>query len=80
MTWHGFLLEKSNKHGKIDRYRVQELVAHIDSMNDWLRMEFWPRYVSTIPPNGEWIIGKDKGLECRNGRIWNGGGEDIHSN
>lgn len=73
ITQDGFLQSEGNE---IDRAKVKNMVARIDKINQWLRTEYWPRDGS-IPLGGEWVVGKDKGLECRKGRIWYGGGEDV---
>lgn len=79
MTQDGVLQTAGNKdgHDEVDHLRVREFVDRVDSINSWLQTEFWPRSDGTVPLGGEWIIGNEKGLECRKGRIWYGGGEDV---
>jgi hypothetical protein len=63
--------------GEIDHTKVSQLVATIESINAWLQEEYWPTD-GKIQEGGEWIIGQEKGLECRKGTLWYGGGERIH--
>lgn len=50
----------------------------IDLINKWLEVEFWPQEDDTIMPGGDWIVGEEKGLDFRRGRLWYGGGETIY--
>ena len=50
----------------------------IQRINLWLQNEFWPKSNGTIRSGGEWIVGKEKGLDCRKGTLWYGGGETVH--
>ncbi|KAF2455322.1 RNA ligase/cyclic nucleotide phosphodiesterase [Lineolata rhizophorae] len=63
--------------GRLDRGKVAELVEAIDSVNEWLVEEFWPKREGGIREGGEWIVGQEKGLNCRMGTLWYGGGEDV---
>lgn len=63
--------------GQVDHYRVRQLVDKIDSLNDRLRAQFWPTEAGQIPKGGEWIVGQEKGLDFRKGRLWYGGGETV---
>ena len=63
--------------GNVDHGKVAELVNAIDEVNDWLEKKYWPKG-SRLPEGGEWLIGQEKGLECRKGRLWYGGGERLH--
>ena len=42
-----------------------------------LQREHWPKD-GEIKDGGEWIVGHEKGLECKKGRLWYGGGESLH--
>ncbi|TID22068.1 RNA ligase/cyclic nucleotide phosphodiesterase [Venturia nashicola] len=60
-----------------DPSQIEKLVKVIDDMNTWLTDEFWPKEDGTIKEGGEWRIGEEKGLDCRFGTLWYGGGESI---
>ena len=60
--------------------KVQILVDKIEAINAWLQEEYWPkegRQEAVIGYGGEWIVGQEKGLDCRKGTLWYGGGETI---
>lgn len=64
--------------GEVDHARVEELIATIDEINKWLEAEYWSRE-EDVGPNGEWVVGEEKGLEYRKGALWYGsGGETVH--
>lgn len=64
--------------GKVDRAKVEKLVAMIEDINQWLQSEFWPKEGGSIKDGGEWAVGEEKGLDCHKGRLWYGGGEGVH--
>lgn len=67
--------EKTN--GYVDHQKVQALVSEIDEINVWLSREYWP-IAGSKGSAGEWIVGQEKGLDCRKGTLWYGsGGETI---
>ena len=60
--------------------KVQMLVDKIEAINAWLQDEYWPkkgRQEAVVKNGGEWIVGEEKGLDCRKGTLWYGGGETI---
>ena len=60
--------------------KVQTLVDKIEAINAWLQDEYWPkegREQAAIKSGGEWIVGEEKGLDCRKGTLWYGGGETV---
>ena len=60
--------------------KVQMLVDKIEAINAWLQDEYWPKKrleEAVIKKGGEWIVGEEKGLDCRKGVLWYGGGETI---
>lgn len=61
----------------IDPSKVVELVEVIEEINTWLIEEYWPGDDGTIKEGGEWRVGEGKGLDCRFGTLWYGGGESI---
>lgn len=52
-------------------------IQHLDEINVWLEAEYWPKPDSSIKEGGEWTVGEEKGLECRKGTLWYGGGERV---
>ena len=63
----------------VDREKEKRLLDKIDEISDELRKELWPSEDSSVvPAGGEWIVGQEKGLDARQGRLWYGGGETIH--
>ncbi|KAL1646357.1 hypothetical protein SLS58_003316 [Diplodia intermedia] len=62
--------------GKVDGQKVGRLVEKIEEVNEWLRREFWPRE-DGIKEGGEWVVGEGKGLDCRKGALWYGGGGET---
>lgn len=64
--------------GAVDHGKVQKLVEVIEECNAWLKQEYWPKANGgMIKEGGEWLVGHDKGLDCRRGTLWYGGGETI---
>jgi vesicle-fusing ATPase len=62
----------------VDRAKIAKLVETIEQINVWLKEEFWPSVdQATRSDGGEWVIGAEKGLDCRCGAIWYGGGRSI---
>ncbi|KAF2195508.1 AAA-domain-containing protein [Zopfia rhizophila CBS 207.26] len=65
--------------GQPDPQKMEKFISKIEEINDWLQKEFWPEYNNgTIPDGGEWIVGQEKGLNCRMGTVWYGEGESLH--
>jgi vesicle-fusing ATPase len=61
-----------------DPEKMQEWIKKIEEINAWLKDEYWPKEGNeAIKPGGEWIVGEEKGLDCRRGTLWYGGGETI---
>ena len=56
---------------------MKNWLSCIDSINGWLKDEFWPNGNDDVKPGGEWIVGQENGLECRVGACWYGGGETV---
>ncbi|KAI9753983.1 MAG: hypothetical protein M4579_004913 [Chaenotheca gracillima] len=58
-----------------DPAKMRQWIAGIENINDWLRTEFWPADGDgPVKAGGEWIIGEEKGLDCRFGALWYGDG------
>lgn len=62
-----------------DPEKMKKWVEEIEEINQWLRDEYWPKDEdqSSSDTKGEWRVGKEKGLDCRFGTLWYGGGETI---
>lgn len=63
--------------GSFQEGRVKELVMTLEEMNQEMRSRFWS-HDSASNQNDKivrWDIGEEKGLECRTGTLWYGGGE-----
>lgn len=68
----------------IDISKREALISKIEQINEWLQKEYWPQPQESsngheiIPKGGEWIVGEEKGLDFRKGRLWYGGGETVY--
>jgi vesicle-fusing ATPase len=61
-----------------DPEKMKLWIGEIEHINQWLQGEYWPKGGETpIKEGGEWIVGEEKGLDCRVGALWYGGGETI---
>ena len=60
-----------------DPSKVQKLLDQIVKINADLRDRYWPKNDQRIMAGGEWIVGQEKGLDCRKGTLWYGGGQTI---
>ncbi|KAL8726042.1 MAG: hypothetical protein Q9181_006195 [Wetmoreana brouardii] len=60
-----------------DSAKVQKLLNHVETINSDLREEYWPKEGQGIKAGGEWLVGQEKGLDCRKGTLWYGGGETV---
>lgn len=58
--------------------KIEILLAKLEEINLWLRENYWPEQGQEIKKGGEWRVGEEKGLECRKGTLWYGGGERVH--
>jgi hypothetical protein len=52
-------------------------IEKLDEINEWLEDEYWPKKGRERIENGEWIVGQEKGLDCREGTLWYGGGNTV---
>lgn len=52
-------------------------IMEIEKINEWLQREYWPQAEQPVKPGGEWIVGEEKGLDFRQGRLWYGSGETV---
>ncbi|KAI9889869.1 MAG: transport between ER and Golgi ATPase protein [Vezdaea aestivalis] len=76
VTYKGFSKEPLDESNPIpDPEPMKVLIDRIEELNEWLQREFWPpEDGGLIPAGGEWIVGEEKGLDNRIGRLWYGGG------
>ncbi|KAF3914913.1 hypothetical protein ABW20_dc0107805 [Dactylellina cionopaga] len=54
---------------RIDKNKMEKWVETLDEINQWLQ--------GYTGPESEWVVGEEKGLDCRIGRLWYGGGETV---
>jgi hypothetical protein len=55
----------------------REWIDLIEEINGWLRDDYWPKEGGERNEEGEWIVGQEKGLDCREGTLWYGGGKTV---
>ena len=60
-----------------DPSKVRRLLDQIETINADLRDRYWPKDGQRIMAGGEWIVGQEKGLDCRKGTLWYGGGQTV---
>ena len=60
-----------------DPEKLRNWIEALEGINLWLQDEYWPKDSGRIRSGGEWIVGKEKGLDCRKGTLWYGGGETV---
>ena len=61
-----------------DEQKMKTWVAGIDRVNDDLRSFYWPSSdAGLIQEGGQWLVGEEKGLDCRFGTLWYGGGSTL---
>lgn len=61
--------------GEVDGDKVAEFVRVVEEVNEWLK-GYWPGEEG-IREGGEWIVGQETGLDCRQGTLWYGDGEMV---
>ncbi|KAL8627993.1 hypothetical protein Q9189_006307 [Teloschistes chrysophthalmus] len=57
--------------------KVRRLIDSIEEINANLREQYWPHDGKDIKDGGQWIVGEEKGFDCRKGTLWYGGGETV---
>ena len=62
----------------INTSRLKLWVAKIEQINRWLKETYWPMEDGEVNPQGEWIVGQEKGLDCCKGTLWYGNGTRVH--
>lgn len=54
--------------------KMRLFIKMVEEINESLKRDYWPE--DEAPGSaGEWVIGHEKGLDCREGAVWYGGGE-----
>jgi len=53
-----------------DSEKMKKWVEKIEEINEWLIETY-------SEAGGEWIVGEEKGLECRRNTLWYGGGQMV---
>jgi hypothetical protein len=56
------------------RESLEAWIQKIESMNQWLKDEYWPTEDS---PGLRWTVGPGRGVEVRKGRLWYGDGKPV---
>lgn len=63
----------------VEMKKRKRWIKEIEMINNWLEAEYWPKEQNDhMKPGGEWIVGEEKGLDIRKGRLWYGGGETVY--
>ncbi|KAH8602230.1 RNA ligase/cyclic nucleotide phosphodiesterase [Bisporella sp. PMI_857] len=57
--------------------KMKAFLDGVDSLNSWLQEMYWPSDGNDRVPEGDWIVGEEKGLDCREGQLWYGGGRTV---
>lgn len=60
-----------------DPTRVRKLLEQIENINLELYHAYWPKEGLRIKEGGQWVVGQERGLDCRKGVLWYGGGETV---
>lgn len=74
-----FIDDQRAQQAKTDIAKMIEWISKIEEINRWLQYKYWPQEnADSIPDGGEWIVGEEKGLDCRFGQLWYGDGKTLH--
>ncbi|TVY29626.1 hypothetical protein LHYA1_G001029 [Lachnellula hyalina] len=57
--------------------KMREWIKKIEDLNQWLENEWWPKEGEKRDGAKEWVVGMEKGLDCRQGTLWYGDGETV---
>ena len=61
-----------------DKESLGTWVQKIQSINHWLKDEYWPNGDrGKFSPGLRWIVGAGRGIEVRKGRLWYGDGQPV---
>ena len=56
--------------------KMETWIEGLEEINGWLEREYWPKE-GERRGEFEWVVGQEKGLVCRQGKLWYGGGESF---
>ena len=59
----------------LSQAQMSKWIDAIERVNQWLQATYWPARGKTIPEGGQWLVGQERGLDCRIGTCWYGGGK-----
>jgi len=60
------------------RESLEAWVRKIESINQWLKEDYWPKEIQgELSPGLRWIVGAGRGVELRKGRLWYGDGKPV---
>ena len=57
--------------------RMKLFIKGIEDINRWLEKDYWPNGKGGRREDAEWIVGQEKGIDCREGALWYGGGRTV---
>jgi hypothetical protein len=57
--------------------KMEMFITKIEEINQWLEREYWPKDGGVRKEEWEWIVGHEKGLDVREGRLWYGDGNTV---
>ena len=57
--------------------KMEAFIKSIDKINEWLEEEYWPKDGDGRREDAEWIVGHEKGLVFREGKVWYGAGSSV---
>ncbi len=52
-------------------------IEKIEEINEWLEDKYWPKEGGQVREDAQWIVGQERGLDCRAGALWYGGGSTV---
>lgn len=70
--------QEAKIHGS-DGTTMHEWIKHLGRINTWLKENYWPESSFITREMGEWVVGQEKGLVCRKGTVWYGGGATVRA-
>ncbi|MCJ1310850.1 transport between ER and Golgi ATPase protein [Agyrium rufum] len=57
--------------------KMKAWISTIESLNQWLQGTYWPHDKKEDTSDGEWIVGREVGLDLRTAACWYGGGYSV---
>lgn len=57
--------------------KMVEWIKKVEEINVWLEDEYWPKDGGKVRDDAQWIVGQERGLDCRKGTLWYGGGTTV---